>query len=118
MITSMHSVVYAGDADAARAFFRDVLGLPHVDLGHGWLIFRQPPSELAVHPSPQPGSASCQLFLMCDDIGQTMAELTAKGALFTAPVTQASWGMLTSIQIPGGGEIGLYEPRHRTAHDL
>jgi predicted enzyme related to lactoylglutathione lyase len=118
MITSMHSVVYAGDADAARAFFRDVLGLPYVDAGGGWLVFRQPRSELAVHPAPEPGGGSHQLFLMCDDIRQTMADLTARGAIFTAPVTQASWGLLTSIQIPGGGEIGLYEPRHRTAYDL
>jgi predicted enzyme related to lactoylglutathione lyase len=117
MITSMHSVVYARDADAARAFFRDVLRLPFVDAGDGWLIFQQPRSELAVHPAPEPGVPH-GLFLMCDDIEQTMAELTASGAVFTAPVTQASWGMLTSIQIPGGGEIGLYEPRHRTAYDL
>ena len=117
MITGMHSIVYASDPDASRAFFRDVLRLPNVDLGHGWLIFQQPQSELAVHPAPEPGG-SFQLFLMCDDITETMAELTARGAIFTAPVTQASWGLLTSIQIPGGGEIGLYEPRHRTAYDL
>jgi len=116
MITSMHSVIYARDADAARAFLRDVLELPSVDAGGGWLIFQQPPSELAVHPAPEPAGQH-ELYLMCDNIEQTMTELAARGAEFTAPVTQASWGLLTSIQIPGGGEIGLYQPTHRTAYD-
>ncbi len=117
MITGMHSIVYASDADAARAFFRDVLGLPFVDAHDGWLIFQQPPSELAVHPAPEPGGRH-ELFLMCDDIETTMAELTAKGAKFTAPVTQASFGLMTSLAVPGGGTLGLYQPRHRTAYDL
>ena len=117
MITSMHSIVYASDADAARAFFRDVIGLPYLDAHDGWLIFKQPPSELAVHPAPDP-IGKHELYLMCDDIEQTMAELTAKGAEFTSPVTQAGFGLLTSIAVPGGGEIGLYQPRHRTAYDL
>jgi catechol 2,3-dioxygenase-like lactoylglutathione lyase family enzyme len=113
----MHSIVYAGDPDAARAFFRDVLGLPYVDAGDGWLIFRQPPSELAVHPAPDQAGRH-ELFLMCDDIEQTMAELTGKGAEFTSPVSQAGFGLVTSIAIPGGGEMRLYQPRHRTAYEL
>jgi len=117
MITSMHSIIYASDAEAARAFLRDVIGLPYVDAHDGWLIFRQPPSELAVHPEDEP-TGRHELYLMCDDIEATMAELTAKGAKFTAPVRQASFGLLTSIQIPGSGEIGLHQPRHQTAYDL
>jgi predicted enzyme related to lactoylglutathione lyase len=110
----MHSIVYASDADAARAFFRDVLKLPYIDARDGWLIFAQPPSELAVHPADQGGRQ--ELYLMCDDLEQTMAELTAAGAEFTSAVTDAGWGRVTAIAIPGGGEIGLYQPRHPTAH--
>jgi catechol 2,3-dioxygenase-like lactoylglutathione lyase family enzyme len=117
MITSMHSIIYASDANAARAFLRDVIGLPYVDAHDGWLIFKQPPSELAVHPEDEP-SGRHELYLMCDDIEATMAELTAKGVVFTAPVRQAGFGLLTSIQIPGSGEMGLYQPRHQTAYDL
>jgi predicted enzyme related to lactoylglutathione lyase len=117
MITGMHSIIYASDAPAARAFLRDVLDLPFVDAHDGWLIFKQPPSELAVHPEADPTGRQ-ELYLMCDDIDATMAELTARGAEFTGPVTQAGFGRLTSIKIPGGGEIGLYEPRHATAYDL
>ena len=117
MITSMHSIIYASDANAARAFLRDVIGLPYVDAHDGWLIFKQPPSELAVHPEDEP-SGRHELYLMCDDIETTIAELTAKGVVFTAPVRQAGFGLLTSIQIPGSGEMGLYQPRHQTAYDL
>jgi catechol 2,3-dioxygenase-like lactoylglutathione lyase family enzyme len=120
MITSVHSIVYAGDAERARAFFRDVLGLASVDAHDGWLIFRLPPAELAVHPESGPGlpSGHHELYLMCDNLGATMAELAAKGVEFTSPVSEESFGLLTSIAIPGGGEMGLYEPRHRTAYDL
>jgi predicted enzyme related to lactoylglutathione lyase len=117
MITSVHTIVYATDADAARAFLRDVIGWPYVDAHDGWLIFQQPASELAVHPEDEP-TGRYELYLMCDDIETTMADLTAKGAQFTSPVRQASFGLLTSIQIPGGGQIGLYQPRHPTAYDL
>jgi predicted enzyme related to lactoylglutathione lyase len=117
MITSVHSIIYATDADSARAFLRDVIGLPHVDAHDGWLIFKLPPSELAVHPEDEP-TGRHELYLMCDDIETTMAELAAKGAEFTAPVRAASFGLLTSIRIPGSGEIGLYQPRHQTAYDL
>jgi predicted enzyme related to lactoylglutathione lyase len=120
MIIATHSVIFAEDADKARAFFRDVLELPNVDAHDGWLIFKLPPGELAVHPEAAdtvpPGRH--ELYLMCDDIEQTMTDLEARGAEFASPVTQAGFGRLTSIKIPGGGEIGLYEPRHRTAYEL
>jgi catechol 2,3-dioxygenase-like lactoylglutathione lyase family enzyme len=113
----MHSIIYASDAEAARAFFRDVLRLPYVDAHDGWLIFKLPPSELAVHPG-EGGAGTQELYLMCDDIEVTMAELAARGAEFAAPVRQAGFGLVTAIQIPGGGQIGLYQPRHATAYDL
>jgi catechol 2,3-dioxygenase-like lactoylglutathione lyase family enzyme len=116
VITSVHTIVYASDADQARAFFRDVLGLPNVDAHDGWLIFKLPPAELAVHPAAAGGRH--ELYLMCDDIAATMADLEAKGAEFTSPVTEQGFGLVTSIAVPGGGELGLYEPRHRTAYDL
>ena len=117
MITSMHSIIYATDADAARAFLRDVIGLRYVDVHDGWLIFQQPPSELAVHPEGEP-TGKHELYLMCDDIEATMADLAAKGVQFTTPVREASFGLMTAIQLPGSGEIGLYQPRHPTAYDL
>ena len=116
MINGAHVIVYSRDAEADRAFIRDVLGFPHVDAGGGWLTFKSPPGELAVHPTD--GPESHQLFLMCDDVEATMAELTAKGVEFTGPVSDQGWGLLTAIRLPGGGELGLYEPRHPTAHDL
>jgi catechol 2,3-dioxygenase-like lactoylglutathione lyase family enzyme len=115
MITGMHSIIYATDADAARAFFRDILGWPHVDAHDGWLIFRQPPSELGVHPADSAGQH--ELYLMCDNLEQTMAELAAKGASFTSGVRETSFGLMTAIGIPGGGQLGLYQPRHPTAYD-
>jgi predicted enzyme related to lactoylglutathione lyase len=116
----MHSIIYANDAEQARAFFRDVLDLPFVDAHDGWLIFRAPPGELAFHPESGPGAPSGhhELYFMCDDISQTVADLTGKGVQFTAPVTSAGFGLLTTMAIPGGGEIGLYQPRHTTAYDL
>jgi predicted enzyme related to lactoylglutathione lyase len=120
MITGTHAIIYASDADRARAFFRDVLGLPHGDVHGGWLIFKLPPAELGIHPESGPGAPDGrhELYLMCDDLEQTMAELTAKGAEFASPVSEAGFGRLTSIRVPGGGEIGLYQPRHQTAYDL
>jgi predicted enzyme related to lactoylglutathione lyase len=120
MITGTHAIIYASDPDRARAFFRDVLDLPHVDVHDGWLIFKLPPAELGVHPESGPGGPDGrhELYLMCDDLEQTMAELTAKGAEFSSAVTEAGFGRLASVRVPGGGEIGLYEPRHQTAYDL
>lgn len=116
MITGAHTIVYATDADAARTFLRDVLGLSNVDAGDGWLIFRSPPAELAVHPTD--GAPSHELYLMCDDIEKTVAELEARGVTFTSEVSDQGWGRLTSLDWPGAGSLGLYEPRHPTAYDL
>jgi predicted enzyme related to lactoylglutathione lyase len=112
MITGVHAIVYGADADAVRAFLRDVLELPSVDAGGGWLIFALPPAELAAHPAEESGRH--QLYLMCDDIQTTIAELEAKGVEFTGPVSDERFGLLTSMRVPGGGELGLYEPRHPT----
>lgn len=119
MITATHAILYADDPAAARAFFRDVLDMKHVDAHDGWLIFKLPPAELGVHPSG--GSAPSghhELYLLCDDVDQTVIDLTAKGAEFTSPVTETRFGRLTRLRVPGAGEIGLYQPSHATAHDL
>jgi predicted enzyme related to lactoylglutathione lyase len=117
MITSTHAIIYAEDAQKAREFFRDVLGLPHVDARDGWLIFKLPPAELGIHPEAAP-SGHHEIYLMCDDISSTVRELTARGAEFMSPVTETRFGLLTSIRIPGGGQIGLYQPSHATGYDL
>lgn len=109
MITGTHAILYTTDADATRAFLRDVLDLAWVDSGDGWLIFALPPSELAAHPADAPRH---ELFLLCDDVNATVEELRAKGATITAPITDEGWGLLTSIEVPGAGLVGLYEPRH------
>ena len=113
MITGLHTIVYADDAEKARAFFRDVLELPNVDAGDGWLIFRAPPAEMAVHPGDTAGVA--ELYLMCDDIEKTVADLTRKGVEFAGPVADQGWGLLTTLRVPGAGTLGLYEPRHPVA---
>ena len=125
MITAVHTLVYADDADAARAFFRDVLGWPHVDAGDGWLIFKTGPSELGVHPTSDDHGGQAwsthqhhEISLMCDDLEQTMAELTAKGVEFTSPIRNAGFGLMTTLSIPGAGEMMLYQPRHPVAYDL
>ena len=115
MITGTHVIVYAQDAERARAFLADVLGLPSVDAGGGWLIFAMPPAELAFHPSAGP---SHEIYLMCDDVEATVAELAAKGVEFDGPVRDAGFGRLVRIIIPGGGDTGLYEPRHPVAYTL
>lgn len=117
MITGIHTLIYADDAAAARAFFRDVLCFRHVDAHDGWLIFALPPAELGVHPAAGPHggglpSGTHQLSLMCDDVHKTVAELKAKGVEFTSDVSDQGWGLLTTLRIPGGGEMGLYQPRH------
>jgi catechol 2,3-dioxygenase-like lactoylglutathione lyase family enzyme len=114
VITGAHVIVYSTDPDADRAFFRDVLGFPSVDAGGGWLIFALPPAELAAHPADAGGRH--ELYLMCEEIESTIAELQAKGVEFTAPVSEAGFGLLTSLKLPGGGELGLYEPRHPIPH--
>jgi catechol 2,3-dioxygenase-like lactoylglutathione lyase family enzyme len=116
VFSGAHVIVYSRDAEADRAFFRDVLDYPHVDAGRGWLVFRLPPAEVAVHPVD--GPESHELYLMCDDVEATVRELTARGVEFTQPVTDAGWGLLTRFRLPGGGEIGMYQPRHERATDL
>lgn len=114
MITAIHSIVYSSKPDDSRACFRDVLGLDSIDSGGGWLIFALPPAELAVHPADEGGTH--ELFLMCDDLAATMVDLEAKGVRFTQPVSEERWGRLVYIEIPGGGELGLYQPKHPTAY--
>src|ERR1700722_2615315 len=122
MITGTHAIIYAEDAEKARAFFRDVLDLPFVDVHGGWLIFKLPPAELGIHPtsgpSPAPVSGHHELYLMCDDVKATVAELESKGVEFTSGIEEQAFGLLTTFQVPGGGQIGLYQPKHPTAHDL
>jgi catechol 2,3-dioxygenase-like lactoylglutathione lyase family enzyme len=117
VITAVHTLVYADDADAARAFFRDVLGWPHVDAHEGWLIFRTGPSELGVHPAGE-GAPHHEISLMCDDIERTVDELTAKGAVFTGEVQNASFGRTIMMRVPGAGDMLMYQPRHPVAHGL
>ncbi|MGH3027278.1 MAG: VOC family protein [Gaiellaceae bacterium] len=116
MIAGAHAILFAADADSARAFLRDVLGLAGVDAGEGWLIFSLPPTELAVHPGPgrERTVGQHELFLMCHDIERTVTELREKGVEFVAPISDEGYGLMTRLRIPGGGEIGLYEPRHPT----
>jgi predicted enzyme related to lactoylglutathione lyase len=113
MITGVHAILYATDAERVRAFFRDVLELPSVDAGRGWLIFALPPAELAAHPADT--KPHHELYLMCDDVHATVEKLKGKGVKFTTPVADQGWGLLTRFQVPGGGEIGMYQPRHPTA---
>ena len=115
MITGSHVIIYSRDADADRAFFSDVLNYPHVDAGGGWLIFKLPPGEVAVHPTD--GEPSHELYLMCDDINATVEHLPPTDVT-CSEVTDQGWGLLTSIRLPGGGELGLYEPRHPRATEL
>ena len=110
MITGVHAVMFTPDADALRAFLRDVLELPSVDAGGGWLIFALPPAELAAHPGDEAGAT--ELYLMCEDIEATVTRLEAKGVEPTRPVRDQGWGLVTALALPGGGELGLYQPRH------
>ena len=109
MITGAHAIIYSKDANADLAFFRDVLKLTNVDVGNGWLIFGLPPSELAVHPSPD--NDKHELYLMCDDINAFVQEMAASG-IHCSPVQDQGWGLLTQLTLPGGGGIGVYQPRH------
>ena len=117
MITGLHAILYSPDADKIRAFLRDVLGLKSVDAGHGWLIFAAPPAELAAHPTEADEKPHHELYLMCDDLKATIKELSDKGVQCSA-ITEAPWGLSTSIHLPDGGELGLYQPKHPTAIGL
>jgi len=113
MIAGLHTILYSKKADSLRAFFRDVLEFPSVDAGHGWLIFAAPPSEIAIHPTEDRGSA--ELYLMCTNVEATIAKLKERGVEFTTPVKDQGWGRLTHLTLPDGQSLGLYEPRHPTA---
>jgi len=110
LISGMHAIVFSREADKVRAFFGDVLGLPAVDAGGGWLIFALPPAELAVHPADGPGHH--ELYLMCDDIHATLAELRGKGVEVARDVSDQGWGLLAAIRLPDGEEFPIYQPRH------
>ena len=114
MIAGAHTILFAEDAEAARAFLRDVLGLESVDAGDGWLIFALPPGELAVHPGSGWGRGPGHhvLFLMCHDIEATARELEAKGVELVGAIEDEGWGRIVRIRVPGAGELGIYEPRH------
>ena len=109
MILGAHVIVYSKDADADRAFFRDALGYRFADAGHGWLIFALPPAELAVHPSDE--NDVHELYFMCDDVQATVAQMAEKGVSCSA-IEEQRWGSITRITLPGGGKLGIYQPRH------
>ena len=125
MFYGAHILLYSTNAEADRAFFRDVLGFPHVDAGHGWLIFALPPGEVAVHPSDAGGQTAdaghtmlgAHLYLMCEDLQATMRALKAKDVVCTE-IARERWGIRTTVKLPSGGEIGLYQPMHPTAIGL
>jgi catechol 2,3-dioxygenase-like lactoylglutathione lyase family enzyme len=125
MIIGAHVLLYTSDPEADRAFFRDVLGFPYVDVGHGWLIFGLPPAEAALHPTDgddmkvHSGHAllGAVLYLMCDDLDAQVKSLAAKGVKSTE-VEKEPWGIRTTIKLPSGGELGLYQPTHPTALNL
>jgi catechol 2,3-dioxygenase-like lactoylglutathione lyase family enzyme len=113
MITGVHAIIYSPEAEAARAFLRDVIGLRSIDSGGGWLIFALPPSELAVHPTD--GESKHELFFLCDDVKATVRDLRSKGVDVDEEISEQRWGLLTHIRIPCGVKIGLDEPRHPLA---
>ena len=115
MISGAHVILYSKDAEADRAFFRDVLGFPAVDAGRGWLIFALPPAEAAFHPSDQNGHH--ELYFLCDDVKAEIAAL-AKKNVKCSEVHEERWGSVTKVGLPGGGEVGLYQPKHPTALGL
>jgi catechol 2,3-dioxygenase-like lactoylglutathione lyase family enzyme len=114
-----HVVIYSQDAEADRAFFRDVLGFPCVDAGHGWLIFGMPPAEAAFHPDDGPanGNTRHELYFLCDDLKAEMAALEKEGVHFSG-LQEARWGSIAKLRLPGGSDVGLYQPKHKTALHL
>lgn len=117
MIVGSHMILYSRDAEADRAFIRDTLGFAGIDAdGRGWLIFKLPPAEIAVHPTDT--DSKHEIYLLCDDIEKLLAELSAKGVTISSPVSDMGWGLLASNTLPGGSDLGLYEPRYTVAYDL
>jgi len=113
MINGTHVILYSTDAEADRAFIRDKLQFTHVDAGDGWLIFQLPPAEVAIHPGGEPKH---ELYLMCDDIEATLADLQKAGVEISQPVSDQGWGLLAAIKLPSGADLGIYQPRHPLAH--
>jgi len=109
MIMGAHVIIYSRDADADRAFFRDVLQYPFADAGHGWLIFALPPAEVAVHPAEE--NDTHEFYLMCDDVQALIAEMK-KQKVPCSPVDEQRWGSITRLTLPGGGKLGIYQPKH------
>ena len=112
MISGAHVIIYSTDAEADRTFFRDVLGFPAVDAGHGWLIFALPPAEIAFHPAADKGKH--EIYLMSDDVAAAIQSLERHNVQCD-PVADVGWGLLTYLSLPGGGRLGLYQPKHPTA---
>ena len=108
-VSGAHMIIYSANGDADRAFLRDVLGFPHVDVGQGWLIFALPASEIAIHPAQAGGEH--EIYLMVDDVAAFVARMNDRGIRCTPPRDQG-WGVLTQLSLPGGGHLGIYEPRH------
>lgn len=113
MITGVHAMMYSPKAEAVRAFFRDVLDFPAVDAGQGWLVFKAPPAEMACHPA-EGDESSWAMSLMCDDLETTLKDLTAKGVA-CAPVADRGWGLVSSLKLPDGSDLMIYQPRYPTA---
>ncbi len=109
MLNGAHAIIYSKDPDADRVFLRDVLKLPHVDVGEGWLIFGLPPAEIAVYPAEQ--NDKQELYFMCDDI-EAFVTAMAEHQIACQPVENLGWGLLTRLTLPGGGALGVYQPRH------
>jgi glyoxalase/bleomycin resistance protein/dioxygenase superfamily protein len=112
-IIGMHALIYSKQVEELRRVFKDALGWPSVDAGHGWLIFAAPPTELAVHPAED--EEHHELYLMCDDIKGTLADLSAAGVEIVQGPTEAGWGVVATIAMPSGAELSIYEPRHPVA---
>ena len=109
MITGAHSIIYSSDPDADRNFFKKILKFPYVDIGHGWLIFGLPPAEVAIHPADQSGSS--EFYLMCSNIKLFIEEMK-KQKIKCSPLDEQRWGLITHLNLPGGGQLGIYEPKH------
>ena len=116
MFSGAHVIIYSNDAEADRAFIRDTLGFAGVDAGEGWLIFKLPPAEIAVHPTD--GETKHEFYLMCDSIEPLLTRLTATGVAISHAVTDEGWGLLASIKMPSGSDLWLYEPHHPVAYNL
>jgi catechol 2,3-dioxygenase-like lactoylglutathione lyase family enzyme len=112
MISGAHVIIYSADAEADRAFFRDVLGFPSVDAGRGWLIFALPPAEISFHPAAE--NDNHEFYLMSDDVAATIQTLEQQ-KIKCEPVADLGWGLLTHLSLPGGGRLGLYQPKHQVA---